>query len=43
MTNEQRLRLNIPFEEALKRLASVDKKEIKEETDKENTGKEKKT
>lgn len=38
--HEQPLKLDMPFEEALKRIASVSKKEIKEEIDKEKAEKE---
>jgi len=38
--HEQPLKLDMPFEEALKRIASVGKKEIKEVIDKEKKDKE---
>lgn len=41
--HEQPLKLDMPFEEALKRIASVSKKEIREAIDKEKAEKEKKT
>ncbi|MBA7663407.1 hypothetical protein ES703_71448 [subsurface metagenome] len=41
--HKQPLRLDMPFEEALKRIASVSKKEIKEAIDKEKAEKEKGT
>jgi len=43
MTKEPKLKLNISFEEALKRIVSVSKKEIKEAIDKERAEKEKET
>lgn len=41
--HEQPLKLDMPFEEALKRITSVSKKEIKEAIDKEKAEKEKGT
>jgi len=41
MIKEPKLKLDIPFEEALERFASVSKKEIKEAIDKEGKDKEK--
>ncbi len=40
MTQEPKLKLDMPFKEAIKRFASVSKKEIKEAIDKEKKDKE---
>lgn len=41
MDNKTNLKLNMPFDEALKRIASVSKREIKEAINKEKVEKEK--
>ena len=40
MSKESKLKLNMPFDEALERFASVSKKEVKEAIDKEKAEKE---